>query len=299
MVKNNKKKVDNRISYNRNFFTVFITTILILYTLIMGIVMLWAFLTSFKDGFFEYESNKFLPPKKWVLENYQLAFTKLYVPVGARKVYMPEMFSNSFLIAFCGTIISVLSHMAVAYVCARFKFKILNVIYAIVIVVMFIPIVGSLPASLRVRKALGFYDNFLGHMVNHIGFTGTSFLIFYATFSSIDMGYTEAAKIDGANNFYIMARVIFPLSLPTALGMGLLSFIGSWNEYTTQMIYLPSMPTLSYGLYLFQTFRSGGEAILPTTKVAACFVVCIPIIILFCIFRNKIMGNITLGGIKG
>ena len=73
MVNDNKKKIKNKVSYNRNFLTVFITTILILYTLIMGVSMLWGFLTSFKDGFFEYESNKFLPPKKWVLDNYKLA----------------------------------------------------------------------------------------------------------------------------------------------------------------------------------------------------------------------------------
>ena len=294
-----KRRTKNKISYNRDFFSILITVVLIAYTLILGLAMFWALLTSFKDGMFEYEFNRFGFPKKWVLDNYKLAFTKLYVPVNSDKAYMPEMFLNSTLIAVGGTLVTTFSHMAVAYVCARFKFRGQGLIYGIVIVTMFIPIVGSLPSSLRIMKLVGFYDNYWGYLATNIGFRGTEFLIFYATFSAIDKGYTEAAKIDGANNLFIMLRVIFPLALPTAIGMGILTFITKWNDYTTQMIYLPSMPSLSYGLYLFQNFRSAGEANLPTTKIAACFVVCIPIVIVFCIFKNKIMGNITMGGIKG
>ncbi len=294
-MKTKKKKIN----YNLNLFSYIVFGFLAIYTLIILGTLLWAFIASFKDYYWDFSSNPFGLPQKIVFDNYTAAFTKLYVPVGTKLVYMPQMFLNSLLISFGTVIPSLISHMSVAYVCSRYRFKFSKVVYGIVVVTMFIPTVGTLPSALKILRALNFYDNFFGFCIMNFSFRGTAFLIFYACFSSISFAYTEAAKIDGAGNLYIMVMIIFPLAVPTAIGMGLLTFISAWNSYTAQMLYLPSMPSLAYGLYLFQNFRSAGGATLPTMKLAASFIVCVPIIILFMIFKEKLMGNLTLGGIKG
>ena len=129
-------------------------------------------------------------------------------------------------------------------------------------------------------------------------FLGANFLIYYASFKSLPNDYKEAAEIDGASQLQILLNVVVPLIKTTIGAIALLSFIGYWNDYTTAMIYLPSRPTIAYGLYYF-THSTINEASYVTVGIAACMLVTIPIFIVFLIFRNKLIGNMAVGGIKG
>ena len=89
-----------------------------------------------------------------------------------------------------------------------------------------------------------------------------------------------------------------PLVKTTIGALALLNFITYWNDYNTAMIYLPSMPTVSYGLYRF-TRSTDNKATFVTVWVAACMLVTIPICIVFMLFKDKMIGNLAVGGIKG
>ena len=84
----------------------------------------------------------------------------------------------------------------------------------------------------------------------------------------------------------------------TIAAVFILYFIQYWNEYQIAMIFLPTKPTISYGLYYITSGPKSSEYSDPT-RLSAAFVSCIPVIILFIFFRNKIMGNVNAGGIKG
>ena len=81
------------------------------------------------------------------------------------------------------------------------------------IVVMLLPIVGSLASELQMLHTIGAYDNVVFLMFMKGGFLGTNFLIFYATFKGISWEYAEAAFIDGASH----ARVLFTIMIPLAM----------------------------------------------------------------------------------
>ena len=293
------KKIKN----NRNVFTWITVILLSLYSLTMILPLLWGFIQTFKDGMIEWEFINFGFPEEWIFDNYELAVTtalKIYVQDGAggHFVYTPTMLFNSLLLSISWTIVSVFAHMLVAYACARYKFKLNGIIYGTVLVTMLLPIVGALPSFIRVMKFLNLYDTFIGTLCMKAGFTGTYFLVFYAAFKSVDMAYTEAAKIDGANNFQVMFQIIFPLVFSTTMGVCILQFIAFWNDYYTQMIYLPSMPTIAYGLYDSQSYGDSAASSVMTVRIAVCFVACIPTFLMFMAFRKKIMGNIVIGGVK-
>ena len=91
---------------------------------------------------------------------------------------------------------------------------------------------------------------------------------------------------------------MLPMVRTTILALFILGFIGSWNDYQTPMVYLPSMPTIAYGLFRFRYSSDSLVSAIPM-QITGCVVVMIPIMILFIVFRNKIMGNLALGGIKG
>ena len=160
------------------------------------------------------------------------------------------------------------------------------------------PIVGSLPSEIKMSKILHFYDNMWGIFLMKVYFGGSTFLIFYASFKGVAKEYAEAARIDGASEFAIMIKIMFPLVGNTITTLLLLAFIGYWNDYYTPMIFLPSSPTIAYGLYRFQG-NTGTESSGITVKLAACSILIVPIIALFIALRKKILTNISIGGVKG
>ena len=256
------------------------------YVFLLCYLIFWVFLSSLKTKVdFNLHPMSFPSVFKW--SNYKEVFTNLYVElqvvgVGVKRVYLPKLFLNSILYAVGCTLVTTISHAIVAYVVAKYKFWLRNVIYTAAIVVMIIPVVNSLPSELSIMRAIGFYDNM------------------HATFSGISNEYAEAAKMDGAGNFTIMVRIMFPMGSSALFILGLTSFISYWNDWSSTVVYMPSYPIASYALYLFQNSNVNEIAIGGTPWVlTACAIIILPTLLLFILFRNKFMGDLSLGGIKG
>ena len=83
--------------------------------------------------------------------------------------------------------------------------------------------------------------------------------------------------------------------MPTFATVFLIKFIEFWNDYSTPLLYLPTHPTLAYGV---QDMSTNGDINKVLERIASCMVLALPITILFIVFRNKIMGNVTMGGVK-
>lgn len=291
-------KTKNRIKASKGLFVSIGLALLILYTVIFLMPLLWAFLVSFK-GELDFMSNIFGLPKKWLLSNYSYVFKNMAVPVsGVGDIFIEEMFFNSMCYTLLCTFTHTITPCICAYAVARYRFKFGKFIYGIVIVTMILPTIGNLASEIQVAKTLGFYDTLIGVAIMKGHFLGTNFLIFYAAFRSLPDGFREAAEMDGASQAQIFFRISLPLVKTTIGAIALLSFITYWNDYNTAMIYLPSKPTVAYGLYRF-THSTTNKASFVTVAVAACMTVTIPIFFVFVLFRNKLMGNLTVGGIKG
>lgn len=282
-------------------FGVVLFIILALYAASVIYIYVWAFLNSFKtSGDFYYDMFGF--PKKWVLEHYVNAFKYLKVPVslstgGSYDVLLGEMFAYSVLYSVGAAFFSTLVPCIAAYAAARYKYRFSKVIYTAVIVTMALPIVGNLPSEIQMAKTLGIYDSIPGLWLMKANFLGLYFLVFFAAFKNMPAAYAEAAKVDGAGNFSIMINVALPLIRTTFTTILLLKFIEHWNDYLTPMVYLPGFPTAAYGLYKLQNMTTGEMSFTPA-KLAGCMLVLLPILVVFLIFHNRLLGNITMGGIK-
>ena len=249
----------------------------------------------------------------WKFSNYRLAWTILSVEEGGMLYTAPSLFVHSLLYAGGCTIIATASHLVAAYACAKYEFKGKALLYATAIVTMIIPIVGALPSQISIMRMLGFYDNYLGNLIFRGGYTGTYFLVFYATYKGISWTYAEAAELDGAGPFAIFWHVMIPLARNSITAVALMLFIQFWNDYSIPMILLPSMPTIAFALYQVSLGGKTGNAMtlmknlgitgyIPReecVQLAATMIVTVPTLVMFIIFRNKIMGNITMGGLKG
>ena len=97
-----------------------------------------------------------------------------------------------------------------------------------------------------------------------------------------------------------MIRIALPLVMNSFGLIFLLHFITYWNDYGTLLLYAPTHPTIAYGLYIFSTRSPGNDLKLASKSVqmAGSIMIAIPTTILFVIFRNKLMGNLAIGGVK-
>ena len=100
-------------------------------------------------------------------------------------------------------------------------------------------------------------------------------------------------------SFDSVLSIMLPMAVPTFFALTLMQFITYWNDWQASMIYFPSTPTVAYALYTFQFPGAGNKTTGVPYIMSACILVAIPILILFVIFRNKIMGSVSIGGLKG
>jgi len=147
-------------------------------------------------------------------------------------------------------------------------------------------------------KAIGLFDHIWGLWIMKANFLGMYFLVFYNMFKQLPMAYTEAAKIDGAGNMSVLIKIVLPLVRNTFFTVMLINFIGFWNDYQTPLIYLPSFPTIALGMYHMASTTENGLSTVPMRMTGAMLML-IPILVLFLAFHKRLLGNLTIGGIKG
>jgi ABC-type glycerol-3-phosphate transport system permease component len=287
-----------------NILFIILFVVLTLYTVSLVIPFLWGIMTSLKTQT-EFELDPFGLPSVWHFENYIDALNLFCVRIetnssgmASQYVYIETMVLNSVLYCFGSAFFSTLAPCLVAYITAKYPYRVMKWINSFVVIAMILPIIGSGPSEMQMVKNLGLYDSFIGFYFMRFSFLGLYYLLFNAAFKNLSWGYAEAAIIDGASDFTIMVKIMLPLVSSTFGVIMLLYFISYWNDYMTPVLYLPSYPTVAVGLYKFYTAPGQQTGLIPM-QLTGCMLVMIPILIVFIIFRNKIMGNVAIGGLKG
>lgn len=273
---------------------------LIVYTICLFCPIIWGVITSFKSQT-DFRINIIGLPSEWVW-NYSAVYERFTIPVftdgGTQNITMLQMFLNSILYAVGCAFFSTLIPCITSYLCACYDYALSKVIYLIVIVTMVLPIVGSMPSEIRVARALGVYDQFWGMWLLKANFLGMYFIVFYNQFKAMPKAYSEAARIDGAGNWRIMTSIMFPLIRNTFMTVMLIKFIEFWNDYQTPLIYLPTKPTISLGVY-HMAYTTINELSTVPMRMTIAVIALVPVLILFLCCHKRLLGNLTLGGIKG
>ena len=281
--------------------TIVMAVILGLYCLVLAIWLVWALLTSFKNPN-DFLGNKYGLPNPWYFDNfayviYEYKVEKLIDGVST-VISTGDMILNSVLYSVGSAFVATLVPCITAYLCARYKYKFSKIIYSIVLVCMVIPIVGSQASELQIVIKMGIYDHMFGMWILKSGFLGLYFLVFHEVFLSIPNAYGEAAEIDGASDFCIMTKISLPLAKNTFFTVWLIMFVTYWNDFQTPMLYLPTHPTISEALYWIKSSSFNYFAKMPV-KMAAPMMFLIPVLVIFLCFHKRLLGNLTVGGVKG
>ncbi|MBQ2986626.1 MAG: carbohydrate ABC transporter permease [Tyzzerella sp.] len=285
-----------------SILNILLFAILAIYSISMIFPMFWALITSVKEQY-DFLDNVLGLPVKVITENFATVIKYFEVPAqqGDVQVFHGfwQMFLNTILYVGGCSLTATLIPCITAYATAKFpQKKMSSIIYGIVIVTMMIPIVGSYPAEIDMLQKLGLYNTLVGTWIQKANFLGMYFLVFHAAFKALAKDYSEAAEIDGASEFTVMTRIMLPLVRNAFFTVFLVKFVEFWNDYQMPLLYLPSRPTLSFGLYYISNNTANMISTVPM-RMAGCIIILIPIVVIFTIFSDKLMGNITLGGVKG
>ncbi|MBR3804575.1 MAG: carbohydrate ABC transporter permease [Clostridia bacterium] len=322
---------------NLNPAVLFLFLILMLYTIVFSFMILWAFMNSFKPPMqweareymqlpnysnplwtskeLQYINNNAYMSNYWpnLLYNYQKvlvvmpgkAQAQYYVgwnldkkmPTTAKYNGMFTMIFNTIFYSLAGSAIIAVVPCVVGYLAAKYPYKFSTLLYVITLFVMVMPIVGSEPARIKLLCRLYLFDTMWGDFIVNFTFANLYFLVFYAFYQGVSGTYAEAAEVDGASQLRTMIQIIMPLASKMISTVLLIFFIGRWNNYATPLVYMPNKWMISYRLYIVTTYNKNTLGDDPS-RIAGAMMIVVPILILFILLRNKIMGNISIGGVK-
>lgn len=193
---------------------------------------------------------------------------------------------------------SVISNPIIAYGFSRLEWPGRDKVFLVVLASVFVPFPVLIVALFDIFARLHWVNTYLPLIVPR--FFGTAFWIFLMRqfFMQIPKDLSDAARIDGANEFQIFWRIILPQSLPALGVIAIFAGIAAWNDFLGPLIYLQdaSKYTLSIGLTFFQSQDSYDVKF--NLLMAASSLVVLPVVVLFLLFQRTFVEGISVGSIK-
>jgi multiple sugar transport system permease protein len=204
-------------------------------------------------------------------------------------------FLNSLLVAFVVTTGNVIFCMFSGYALARREFKGKNVVLGTILGVLIIPPHIIMIPLYKLMTQIGWINTYFALIVPWIV---TPFGIFLVRqyVMSLPSQIEDAARIDGASEWYVIFRVVMPLCKPILTVLAIYTFLSNWNSFLFPFLFTneESMRTLPVGL----TFYLGKQSIDWGHLMAGSSISAIPVLILFMIFQKQIIKGLTAGALK-
>ena len=218
-------------------------------------------------------------------------------------VYLQEQYDilgivrNTFVVAFSATILRLFFCALGGYGFAKFKFPGQGVLFAFLLGTMVIPNVVTLVPVYIIMRDLKWIDTFWPLIIPG---AANAFGIFFMRqyIMSVSNELMDAARIDGAGEFAIFWRIILPIVAPGLTSLGLIFFMGSWNDFLGPLIYLKSPEHFTLPLIIRSLIGPVGRTVYDV-QMATSVISLIPLLIIFLIFQRRFVEGITAGAIKG
>ena len=241
-------------------------------------------------------------PRQFTFESYKM-------------VFQDRSILNAFVVTILktviGTVVSVFFTAMVGYAFSK-KHIMGNRVYTIIgTVTMFFG--GGLIPTFILYKNIGLYDNFLVYILPAM-FNFYNMIIFMSFFRELPAGLEESAKLDGANDFTIFIKLIFPLSMPVVATIALFNGVAQWNDYFTGVLYIndAAKQPIQTVLYRIIARASASKAVVSmpagisvqqvssqSVRLATMVVTTLPIVCVYPFLQKYFVKGMLIGSIKG
>ena len=265
---------------------------MLLFSLLMLYPLLWMLSSSLKPGDQIMATQTQLIPTTITFENYIIGWA------GFARNTFATFFRNSLVIAIARVVGTVVSASLTAFAFARMRFAGRKFWFAVMIGTMCLPgMVLQVPQYL-LFNAMGWVGTFKPLLIP-CWFGGGAFNVFLLMqfMKNIPRDMDEAATIDGCGWGGLFVRIVLPLILPAVCTVAVLTFIGSWGDFYSSLIYLnkPSFYPVAYALKLYSDEVTSNYGPMLAMSVLSL----VPIMTLFFIFQRSLVEGISTSGLKG
>lgn len=266
---------------------------ILLYAIIIALAIVslipfyWMIISSLKSNI-----DVFTIPIEWIprelhFENYAVIW---------EKIPLLTFFKNSSKITIIVTILQVFTSSLAAYGFAKLEFKGRNFIFLLYIATIAVPWQAYMVPQFIVMSKADLVDTHLVLILLH-AFSAFGVFLLRQFFISIPNELSEAARIDGLNEFGIFSKIVLPLSKPALSTLVIFTFVMEWNDYMGPLIYINSteLKTIQIGIRMFISQYGADYAYIMAASVCSL----IPVLIIFVVFQNFFVEGAASSGIKG
>ncbi|HLI88002.1 MAG TPA: carbohydrate ABC transporter permease [Ktedonobacteraceae bacterium] len=275
----------------KRFNRLLLYAIVLVGAFIMIYPLLWLLSASFKPQDLIFDNVNLFSPQ-WILDNYTQGWNALDYPFTL-------FFVNSIIVCLGAVLGNLISCSLAAYAFARLRFKYKALWFILMQGMILLPTHVLIVPQYILFKGLGWVNTFLPMVVPKFLATDAFFIFLMIQFMrGIPTELDDAAKIDGCGRFSFYWRVILPLSLPALATTAIFTFIWTWNDFFTQLIYLndESLYTIPVALRAFLD-STGNSAFGQLFAMSVLSLV--PIFGFFLIFQRLLIEGASTTGLKG
>lgn len=255
---------------------------------VMVLPMIWMLLTSFKPA-----PEIAVWPPVWLPQvptfaNYSGVFET--APFG-------RFFANSVGMSVVATISVALTSLLAGTVFAKYRFPLRTALFGLIIATAIVPFESYMIALYLQLNAIGWINTYQGIVLPTLFMSFGIFLMRQHVASAIPTDYLEAARIDGASEWWILVRIIAPLSVSAFSAIGIFAFIQAWAAFIWPLLIANDqlLFNMEVGLTAFQFKFSTDFGKLMAGSVIST----LPMLIVFLLLRRRIIESVALTGIKG
>jgi len=253
-----------------------------------GFPVFWMLVNSFKPN-----SEIFAFPPKVVSPNFTLdAYFEIFN--NPEKV---RFFINSYIVAICVTVLTLLIALQTAYAFSRYRFRGKGLVNMVIITLQSVPPITLMIPYFSLVVTLKLYNTYQGLILTHMVFTLPYAVIMLTGYlNTLPRELDEAVKIDGGSALTALWRILVPISIPGIVSVGIYTFMISWNEFlfaltltkTQEMRTVPIGIQLLMGQHSYEWNQMMSMSILGS----------IPVLALFLLFQRYFLGGLTSGAVK-
>lgn len=273
----------------RRLKNILIHVLLAAICLVMALPLFWMVLTALKS-----HDEVYTHPYWWWPEHPHLAdnLRRLFstVPFG-------RYFFNSFVVSSAATATDLLFATMAGYALAKFKFPGQRVFFALVVGTMMVPFIVILIPEYVIVRSFGWLDTYQG-LIAPFAISSLGIFLMRQAFMRMPDEILDAARMDGAGEWYILFRIVLPLNVAPLVSLAILRFLDEWDSLLWPLVatHNTDMRTMSLGLALLQDDRYGVD--MPVAMTAAMMAI-IPIVVLYLFLQRYVVNSAIEAGVKG
>ena len=271
----------------RKVSVIALNTILLLLGVVTVYPFVWMLSSSFKQNSEIMALEQNLLPQTFVLDN--------YVNMNAHFNFM-RFFANSLLITLVVTVIVVYTSTLCGFVLSKYEFKGRKLLFGFVLSTMMIPWCVTIIPKYSMIQSFGWMDSYKALIIPAM-FSGFGIFMMKQHISALPDEILEAARMDGANEFYIFHRIVLPMSKNGISSIAIFQFLWTWEDFLWPYLVINSeeKQLLAVGLKMFNgQYSTDYGALFAATAISI-----IPVLLIYLFFQKQFIAGIASSAVKG